>query len=139
MRKFIAIVSAAAFVGASALAGIAPASAAPWHSNYQQQDRYIGTFCDRNPNASQCNDWRMNRSQWGDSQYQSFYQVHRSNSVFASNFIAGVFGFALGATISGMPASTSAHVRACQDRYRSYNVRTDSFLGYDGFYHLCRL
>lgn len=31
-----------------------------------------------------------------------------------------------------------AHVRWCLRRYRSYNPRTDQFLGYDGYYHYCR-
>ncbi|MBZ0217164.1 MAG: BA14K family protein [Fimbriimonadaceae bacterium] len=31
----------------------------------------------------------------------------------------------------------SAHVRWCLNRYRSYNPRTDQFLGYDGYYHYC--
>lgn len=31
-----------------------------------------------------------------------------------------------------------AHVNWCLNRYRSYNPRTDRFLGYDGRYHRCR-
>ncbi|WP_321505824.1 BA14K family protein [Breoghania sp.] len=31
-----------------------------------------------------------------------------------------------------------AHVNWCLRRYRSYNPRTDSYLGYDGRYHRCR-
>jgi hypothetical protein len=30
-----------------------------------------------------------------------------------------------------------AHERWCLNRYRSYNPRTDMFLGYDGRYHYC--
>jgi type IV secretory pathway TrbD component len=30
------------------------------------------------------------------------------------------------------------HVQWCLHRYRSYNPRTDMFLGYDGRYHRCR-
>jgi hypothetical protein len=30
-----------------------------------------------------------------------------------------------------------AHLRWCKNRYRSYNVRTDKFLGYDGKYRRC--
>lgn len=30
------------------------------------------------------------------------------------------------------------HVRWCLNRYRSYNPRTDQYLGYDGYYHRCR-
>ena len=123
----------------SALAGITPASAAPWQTNYDQHDRYIANFCGAVPYASQCDDWRVNRSQWGDSQYRGFYEVHRSNSVFAGNLIAGLFGFSIGAVINGAAPSFSSHVRACQYRYRSYNEPTDFFLGYDGFYHRCRL
>ena len=64
MNKMISGVSAAALFSLSALAGIAPASAAMpmGHSNFNQQDRYIGNFCDRNPRASQCNDWQMNHT-----------------------------------------------------------------------------
>ena len=36
------------------------------------------------------------------------------------------------------PARGSRHVRWCLDRYRSYNVRTDTFRGYDGDLHRCR-
>jgi len=30
-----------------------------------------------------------------------------------------------------------SHVAWCNARYRSYNVATDSYLGYDGNYHRC--
>ena len=140
MKKFISTVSAAALLGLSALAGITPASAAPWTTaNYQQQDRYIGNFCDRNPNAAQCSDWRSNRSHWSNNQYQGFYRTHRNDSGFGGNVAAGLFGFAVGAALSGSPGYTSNHVSACENRYHSYNVRTDSFLGYDGIRHACRL
>ncbi|WP_346895510.1 BA14K family protein [uncultured Roseibium sp.] len=31
-----------------------------------------------------------------------------------------------------------AHVNWCLNRYKSYNPRTDQYLGYDGYYHRCR-
>ncbi|WP_210245724.1 BA14K family protein [Ciceribacter naphthalenivorans] len=34
--------------------------------------------------------------------------------------------------------TTSAHVRWCMNRYRSYNPRTNTYLGFDGRYHRCR-
>lgn len=34
--------------------------------------------------------------------------------------------------------TSSAHVRWCMNRYRSYNPRTDTYLGFDGRYHRCR-
>jgi hypothetical protein len=33
--------------------------------------------------------------------------------------------------------SGSAHVRWCENRYRSYNPSTNRYLGYDGYYHRC--
>ena len=33
--------------------------------------------------------------------------------------------------------SGSAHVRYCENKYRSYNPSTDLYLGYDGRYHHC--
>jgi hypothetical protein len=36
------------------------------------------------------------------------------------------------------PAGGSRHVRWCYDRYRSYDARSNSFLGYDGDRHRCR-
>lgn len=32
---------------------------------------------------------------------------------------------------------SSAHVRWCMNRYRSYNPRTDTYFGYDGRFHRC--
>ena len=138
MKKFISTVSAAALLALSSLAGITPVSAAPWNQNFQQRDSYIGNYCDRNPRAAQCNDWRSNRSNWGNSQYQSFYRTHRNDSGFGGSLAAGLFGFAVGAALTGSPGYSS-HVRACENRYHSYNARTDTFLGYDGWRHLCRL
>jgi len=36
------------------------------------------------------------------------------------------------------PGYGSRHVRWCLNHYRSYNPRTDRYLGYDGYYHRCR-
>lgn len=33
---------------------------------------------------------------------------------------------------------SSRHVRYCLKRYRTYNVRTNTFRGYDGYLHRCR-
>ena len=140
MKNIISTVSVAALFAMTSLAGIVPAAAAgPVRPSFQQQDRYIGSYCDRNPSARQCNDWRRNRTHWSRSQYQGFYRDHQNDRGFGSNFAAGLFGFAVGAAMTGALGNTSSHVRACQSRYRSYNMRTDTFLGYDGIHHACRL
>lgn len=63
--------------------------------------------------------------------------------------IAAGLGLATGAAIAsnhdytGRDAVLTAHpydhTAACQDRYRSYNASTDTFLGRDGHRHQCLL
>jgi hypothetical protein len=36
------------------------------------------------------------------------------------------------------PAYGSGHVRYCLNRYRTYDPRSDTFIGYDGYRHRCR-
>ena len=137
MNKMILGVSAAALLGLSSLAGIAPAAAAP----HDQQDQYIGNYCGKNPNANQCNDWQTNHSRWSNNQYQGFYRDHRRDSGFGNSAVAGLFGFAAGALVAGAldNGNGTYHVRACENAYRSYDVRTDTYLGYDGARHQCQL
>lgn len=55
---------------------------------------------------------------------------------------AGILGFGLGAAIAGSAARDSdyrEHVAACLDAYKSYDPRTDTYVGYDGYRHRCRL
>jgi hypothetical protein len=55
---------------------------------------------------------------------------------------AGILGFAAGAAIAGAAANgddDGDHVQACLDAYHSYDPRTDSYLGYDGYRHRCDL
>jgi hypothetical protein len=138
MMKMILGAAAVALLGASTLASV-PANAA--NGNYQQQDRYIGNFCDKNPNAYQCNDWKSNHSHWTNNQYRSFYRSHRHDHGFGDNSIAALFGFAAGAAVAGAinNSNDNAHVQACASRYRSYNPNTDTFTGYDGLQHACQL
>jgi hypothetical protein len=67
--------------------------------------------------------------------------------------IAGIGGFIIGATIANsqpayhghysggyQPANSwEAHVARCYAQYRSYDHRTDTYRGFDGHYHYCRL
>ncbi len=64
---------------------------------------------------------------------------------------AGIIGFAAGAAIVSAAqhdryysdyysdGDWQDHVIACEDAYRSYSPRTDTFVGYDGYAHICRL
>ena len=135
MNKIISGVSAAALLSLSSLAGVAPAVAAPSHF---QKDKYIGEYCVKYPSANQCNDWKRNHDHWSDNQYNNFYSFHRNDQNFGGSLAAGIFGFALGTMLGGaLNEGGSAHVRACENAYRTYDVRTDSYMGFDGMRHRC--
>ena len=144
MNKIISTISIGALLGLTSIAGAAPASAAMYsgQSNYQQQDQYIGNFCDRHPDARQCNDWQTNHQHWSHSQYQSFYRYHQNDGDFGGNVAAGLFGLAAGVVVSGALQNggmNSEHVQACASAYRSYSVRSDTYIGRDGRRHECVL
>ncbi len=58
-----------------------------------------------------------------------------------------MIGFALGAAILGSQADANraygrrddrSHVAYCARKYRSYDPRSDTYLGRDGYRHYCR-
>lgn len=64
--------------------------------------------------------------------------------------LAGAGGFVLGTLIANshqrrhtrviyVEDSWDAHVSRCLARYNSYDPSTDTYLGYDGYEHTCRL
>ena len=72
---------------------------------------------------------------------------HRGHQ--GGNFGAGIAGFAAGAILGGALASQPRYdepsyayapgqsVRWCMQHYRSYNPRSGTYLGYDGYRHSC--
>lgn len=76
MRKIIFGASVMAVFALSGLAAIAPAAANP------AQDKVISAYCNNLPDANECNDWRYNRAQWTDAQYQAFYSAHQGMTEF---------------------------------------------------------
>jgi hypothetical protein len=81
MKKTISgvpvMLSLAALCAFAAL-GNTPAAANP------AQDKVISTFCNNEPDANDCNEWRHNRSAWSDAQYQQFYRNHMQDSAFTT-------------------------------------------------------
>lgn len=142
MKNIVYSISGGALLGLASLIAVAPASAAMYvgSSNYQQQDQYIGSFCDRHPDARECSDWQSNHRHWSRWQYQSFYRHHHND---------GDFGFTAGAIVTdalntgvkshNFRAMDDGHAQACASAYRSYSTRTDTYLGYDGARHECLL
>lgn len=141
MKKFLSIASSAALVMVTSVAAVAPASAAP--NNWQRQQNYVANWCQNNPRDRDCRDFNRNSRHWGQAQYGNWYRRHQHQRGF-DPFAAGIFGFAAGAIIGGAAAaananSSSSHIARCQANYRSYDVRTDTYLGYDGIRHRCTL
>jgi hypothetical protein len=74
--------------------------------------------------------------------YGPRYGYRRHN--FGNSIAAGILGFGLGAIIGGAindrgVGYSSSHVSRCEARFRSYDRRTDSYMGYDGYRHRCNL
>ena len=142
MHKFASAAIAAALVGVMAIP--APAVAQQGRAQFNSQDRFINERCSDNPRLRGCSDWRRNHQRWDRDNYSSWY---RWNQPSLGGIAAGIFGFAIGSAIANSAndrydrgsSSWERHVDACEDRYRSYDARTDMFLGYDGQYHRCNL
>lgn len=165
MHKAISILSTIALVGMTSLSAMAPALAddngfGSSHPNMAgndtargangvaaQQQLFVGNWCSAHPYDPSCQDFRVHHNRWNHDQYQSWYQSHHTQNGF-DPLAAGIFGFAAGAIIAGAANSDNEdrvidygddHVAACQQAYRSYDFRTDTYLGYDNYRHQCQL
>ena len=139
MQKTFSIAIASVLLATSAIGTGAMADSRD-HSRFNRQDRVVQGYCSDHYDRS-CNDWQRNRNNWDEAEYQGWYREHYRHRDFrADNAISGLFGFAAGViTGSVVNGSGMSHVSLCEDRYRSYDRRSDTFLGYDGMRHDCRL
>lgn len=139
MRKLIAGALSATLLSASLVASAVPAQAANHSRTY-----YVNNFCASHPRAPDCMDWRHNGHHWDNHHYRTFYRNHQSAF---PGLVAGIFGLAVGAAIANSANNNggynnggyNSHVARCEDHYRSYDPRTDTFMGYDGYHHRCML
>ncbi len=149
MKKFSRLVRGLALSGVVALSAILPAQAQSVTMSYGQRYQVIQTYCDRNPWDPDCQDFYGGR--WDDRRYNDFYYSRRSS---IDSIASGILGFTFGAAIGSIIANENngrggvvigrangydSHASACYARYRSYDARTDTFMGYDGVRHRCRL
>lgn len=130
-----------------AVASIVPAQAQNVTLSFGQRQQVIQTYCDRYPNDYDCRGYYGGN--WRQRDYDRFYNNRRTD---LDPLAAGIFGAAFGAIIGGAIAngnnrnndrvvgrSYDSHVDACYARYRSYDERTDTFMGYDGVRYRCNL
>ena len=149
MKTIINTVGAVAMAGLLAISGSAPAQAQNVTLSFGQQDRVIRSYCESHRRDPDCR--RHARGDWRRGDYNRFYGRHRSG---LDSVASGLFGFTFGAIVGGALANQNnnnngggryvgrvndSHVDACAARYRSYDVRTDTFLSYDGNRYRCNL
>lgn len=150
-RAVSAATTIAASLVMSVLASITPAAAG---AAFTAQDKFIADFCKEYHGASSCGDWRRNRARWSNERYQSFYFDHRYESAFNTAGAAAAFGLATRLApdqdVGAQTLETAApiievigggqnHADDCRAAFRSYNADTDTYLGFDGLRHTCRL
>lgn len=114
MRKFLAIGAAAAIAAVSAVAMAGPASADPPHHHYYSAPGVgiAAGILGLWAGAAMAN--RYYSEPYYDGYYHDYYGGYR-------------------------PYDSRGHVAACFRAYRSYDVRTDTYIGYDGRRHYCEL
>lgn len=119
--------------------------------NRSGRSRNDSRQADRSQNNSRPDrDAFRHRSYWdrrqGRSHYNRNYGSYRRDNDGA--IAAGFLGLILGAAIAGSNrdrdyANTRmqdrAWIRRCSRQYRSFDVRSGTFLGYDGYRHYCQL
>lgn len=143
--------TALALVGTVAISSIVPTQAQGVTFSYGQRDRVITSYCDRNPRDRDCRSYRGGG--WRDDDYDRFYRSRRSG---LDSVATGLFGFGFGAILGSAIANSNnnnnndrvigrvggnggSHVDACFARYRSYDARSDTYVGFDGDRHRCNL
>ena len=72
--------------------------------------------------------------------------LFRNGQIEEIGIAAGVGGFVLGSLLSQQPRTVyveedydSIHIRRCYARYASYDAGSNTYIGYDGYPHYCRL
>jgi hypothetical protein len=138
MNKGLGTTVACLALGASLLAPAA--SAQRYHQRFHNQDRFIENYCGGSWDRD-CNDWRDNRDRWDEPRYDRWYRDHHRHQNFgAENTAAAIFGFAAAVIGNGIVnGAGGSHGAACDARYRSYDWQSDTYMGFDGERHYCRL
>jgi len=146
MNTFVTKFTAIALTGIMALSSIAPVQAQDHSLNAEQRKQVVQAYCQKYPQDPDCNGWWF----WSARDYDAYYYRNRND---LEPLIAGIFGLAIGAIIAGAIANSNKpapapgarntfdaeHVARCASRYKSYDARTDTFLGNDGLRHACKL
>jgi hypothetical protein len=141
MRSSTIIAAAAAVALGGATIATAPASATPLGSSAALAQA----------GGAQIEQVRHGGRHWGHPRRHArpFHRDRRTRDRIGPAIVGGILGFGLGAALTAprhaqphhrtfaQSPHVHAHVQWCQQRYRSYDVTTDSFLSYDGNRYQC--
>lgn len=148
-EMFAKQITALALTGLMSISSFVPVQAQDVTLSFGQRQRVVQTYCERYPHDWDCRGYYD--GYWSDRDYDNFYYRNRND---LDPLVAGIFGFAIGAIIAGAAANSSnnsrssnatigrvdnGHVARCYARYKSYDERSDTFLGFDGIRHRCNL
>lgn len=148
MKLSLQKIAVIAMTGLTSVASVVPAQAQDVTLSFGQRQRVIQTYCQRYPNDYDCRSY--SGGNWRQRDYDRFYYSNRRN---LDPLAAGIFGLALGAIIGGAVSNgngpsygdrvigrvDNSHAARCYARFRSYDERSDTYLGYDGNRHYCNL
>lgn len=143
---------------AAIIAVMTATTAVPAMAQYRggDRDRYIERYYGNNAHDRDYRRWRENRRHWSDRDYRRWYERrHRHRRDNNNNAAAAIFGLAAGAiagaavssanrapsgvpSAGGYPAFSDGYMRYCSNKYRSFDPRSGTFLGYDGNRHYCQ-
>lgn len=148
MNQFACKLTAVTMSAMMVLSGLSPVQAQDNSLNFEQRKQVVQAYCQKYPLDSDCSGWWF----WSARDYDAFYYRNRSD---LEPLVAGILGLAIGVIIAGAVANSNkpapapapaanrnydaGHVARCAAKYKSYDVRTDTFLGYDGIRHPCNL
>jgi hypothetical protein len=146
MKKLMTSAMGAVLLGTTIVASVGTAAADP------RRDRYIEEYYRDHDRDRDYVRWGRDRRNWRDDDYRRWYRDrHRGNNLGEAGAVA-IFGLAAGAIVGAAVAGANngrdavvvtggdeAWLRACSERYRSFDPASGTYLGYDGQRHPCRL
>ena len=91
----------------------------------------------------------LQQARWHGRHGGYHHHHHHDNDNWGGVAAAGIFGLATGAIIGSAaarpapppayyPAPSSEWAAYCASKYRSFDIRTGTYLGYDGYRHPCQ-
>ncbi len=125
--------------------------------SYRSRDEYVVEYYRNNPRDRDYRRWEERR--WRDDDYRRWYRRHHRHDHDNNDNLgaAALFGLAAGALASGVflnqnnsgvlagrPSASgyaqgsSGWLSYCSSKYRSFDARSGTYLGYDGQRHVCR-